>query len=135
MFISNSRIELVDGIRFYEQDVLYDDYIYTGDCQIDVDLDYYNNGFGILLINSNNKILSNVNAALLFRLNHKSLEVIYKENSLQKIVGVFSSAHSITCTDNLQISLRKQIKKLLFSPSLLPRHRSKQTQKNRLWTF
>ena len=107
MFISNSRIELVDGIRFYEQDVLYDDYIYTGDCQIDVDLDYYNNGFGILLINSNNKILSNVNAALLFRLNHKSLEVIYKENSLQKIVGVFSSAHSITCTDNLQISLRK----------------------------
>ena len=107
MFISNSRIELVDGIRFYEQDVLYDDYIYTGDCQIDVDLDYYNNGFGILLINSNNKILSNVNAALLFRLNHKSLEVIYKENSLQKIVGVFSSAHSVTCTDNLQISLRK----------------------------
>ena len=107
MFISNSRIELVDGIRFYEQDVLYDDYIYTGDCQIDVDLDYYNNGFGILLINSNNKILSNVNAALLFRLNHKSLEVIYKENGLQKIVGVFSSAHSITCTDNLQISLRK----------------------------
>ena len=107
MFISNSRIELVDGIRFYEQDVLYDDYIYTGDCQIDVDLDYYNNGFGILLINSNNKILSNINAALLFRLNHKSLEVIYKENSLQKIVGVFSSAHSITCTDNLQISLRK----------------------------
>ena len=107
MFISNSRIELVDGIRFYEQDVLYDDYIYTGDCQIDVDLDYYNNGFGILLINSNNKILSNVNAVLLFRLNHKSLEVIYKENSLQKIVGVFSSAHSVTCTDNLQISLRK----------------------------
>lgn len=107
MFISNSRIELIDGIRFYEQDVLYDDYIYTGDCQIDVDLDYYNNGFGILLINSNNKILSNVNAALLFRLNHKSLEVIYKENSLQKIVGVFSSAHSVTCTDNLQISLRK----------------------------
>lgn len=107
MFISNSRIELVDGIRFYEQDVLYDDYIYTGDCQIDVDLDYYNNGFGILLINSNNKILSNVNAALLFRLNHKSLEVIYKENNLQKIVGVFSSAHSVTCTDNLQISLRK----------------------------
>jgi hypothetical protein len=107
MFISNSRIELVDGIRFYEQDILYDDYIYTGDCQIDVDLDYYNNGFGILLINSNNKILSNVNSALLFRLNHKSLEVIYKENSLQKIVGVFSYAHSITCTDNLQISLRK----------------------------
>ena len=107
MFISNSRIELVEGIRFYEQDVLYDDYIYTGDCQIDVDLDYYNNGFGILLINSNNKILSNVNSALLFRLNHKSLEIIYKENSLQKIVGVFSSAHSVTCTDNLKISLRK----------------------------
>ena len=107
MFRPNSRIELVNGIRFYEQDILYDDYIYSGSCQIEVDLDYYNNGFGILLIGSNNKILSKNNTALLFRLNHKSLEIIYKENDLQKIIGVFSSAYAMTCTDNLKMILRK----------------------------
>ena len=108
MFMPNSRIELVDGIRFYEQDLIYDDYIYSGDIQIEVDIDYYNNGFGIVLINSNNKILSNINSVLMFKLNHKSLEVIYKENDLQRIIGVFSSAYSCTCTDNLKIMLRKK---------------------------
>ena len=108
MLQPNSRIELVDGIRFYEQDILYDDYIYTGSCQIEVDFDYYNNGFGIVLINSNNnKTMAKDNSALLFRLNHKSLEVIYKEGSMQKIVGTFSSAHAKTCTDNLKMILRK----------------------------
>lgn len=115
MFMANSRIELVEGIRFYEQDVLYDDYIYSGSCQIEVDLDYYNNGFGIVLINSNNKILSNINAALLFRLNHKAVEVIYKENNLQRVIGTFSSAYAMTCTDNLKIILRKQDNKYTMS--------------------
>ena len=50
----NSRIELQDGIRFYEQDILYDDYVYSGSCQIELDIDYYNNGFGIVLINAIN---------------------------------------------------------------------------------
>ena len=108
MLQPNSRIELVDGIRFYEQDILYDDYIYTGSCQIEVDFDYYNNGFGIVLINpNNNKTMAKDNSALLFRLNHKSLEVIYKEGSMQKIIGTFSSAHAKTCTDNLKMILRK----------------------------
>ena len=107
MFMPNSRIELINGIKFYEQDLIYDDYIYTGDIQIELDIDYYNNGFGILLINSNNKILSNINSVLMFRLNHKSLEIIYKENDLQRIIGVFSAAHACTCTDNLKIMLRK----------------------------
>ena len=107
MFVPNSRIELVNGIRFYEQDIIYDDYIYSGSCEVEVDVDYYNNGFGIILIDSNNKILSDINAVLLFRLNHKSLEVIYKENDLQKILGTFSSAYSVTCTDNLKVTLKK----------------------------
>ena len=51
MLKSNSRIELLDGIRFYEQDVLYDDYVFTGSFKIELDIDYYNNGFGIMLIN------------------------------------------------------------------------------------
>ena len=107
MFMPSSRIELVDGVKFYEQDIIYDDYIYTGSIQVEVDIDYYNNGFGILLINSNNKVLSNINAILLFKMNHKSLEIIYKENDLQKVIGTFSAAYAYTCVDNLKLILRK----------------------------
>lgn len=107
MFKSNSRIELNNGITFYEQDILYDDYIYSGSCQITLDIDYYNNGFGIVLINATSNVLTTNNSVLLFRLNHKSLEIIYKEHNEQKIMGAYSSAYSRTCTDNLTIVLRK----------------------------
>ena len=108
MLKANSRIELLEGIRFYEQDILYDDYIYTGSCQIELDIDYYNNGFGIVLINATNNLLTTESPAILFRLNHKSVEVIYKESSLQKVLGTYSSAHARTCTDNLKMILRKR---------------------------
>ena len=52
MIQSNSRVEIDNGIKFYEQDILYDDYIYTGNTDIEVTLDYVNPGFGIALINS-----------------------------------------------------------------------------------
>lgn len=107
MLRNNSRIELLNGIRFYEQDILYDDYIYTGSCQIEIDFNYYNNGFGVVFINATDNVLTNSNTALLFRLNHKSLEVIYKENDLQKVIGTYSSAFSRTCTDNLKMIVKK----------------------------
>ena len=108
MLKPNSRIELQDGIRFYEQDILYDDYVYSGSCQIELDIDYYNNGFGIVLINATSNILTSDNSAILFRLNYKSVEIIYKEKSMQKILGTYRSAYSKTCTDNLKIILRKK---------------------------
>ena len=61
MFKSNSRIEYKDGIRFYEQDILYDDYVYTGSCQITLDIDYFNDGFGIVLINATSNIFTSNN--------------------------------------------------------------------------
>jgi hypothetical protein len=105
---ADSRIELLEGIRFYEQDILYDDYIYTGSCQIELDIDYYNNGFGIVLINATNNLLTSESPAILFRLNHKSVEVIYKESALQKVLGTYSSSYARTCTDNLKMILRKR---------------------------
>ena len=117
MLQSNSRIELSDGIRFYEQDILYDNYIYSGSCKIEMDIDYYNNGFGIVFINPNNNILmAKDTAALMFRLNHKSLEVIYKEGALQKILGTYSSTYAKTCTDNLKLILKKD--KNIYSMSI-----------------
>ena len=36
MFLNNARIEDLEGIRFYEQDVLYNNNIYTDDIEITV---------------------------------------------------------------------------------------------------
>ena len=65
MIQSNSRVEIDNGIKFYEQDILYDDYIYTGNTDIEVTLDYVNPGFGIALINSEGNYLSEKKEILL----------------------------------------------------------------------
>ena len=62
MFQSNCRVNTEDKIVFYEKDVLYDDHMYSGNCSIEIDLDYLNSGFGILLINASSSILSNKNS-------------------------------------------------------------------------
>jgi hypothetical protein len=105
---SNCRISTEDRITFYEKDVLYDNHIYSGDCRIEVSVDYINNGFGIMLINATSHTLTKSNGIIMFKLTHKSLEVIYKENDLQRVLGSYRAALSITGTDDLKIILQKQ---------------------------
>lgn len=107
MFQSNCRVNTEDKIVFYEKDVLYDDHMYSGNCSIEIDLDYLNSGFGILLINASSSILSNKNSVILFKLNHKSIDIIYKENDLQRVIGSYRASLSVAGTENLKISLQK----------------------------
>ena len=51
MFQSTSRIESDNGIKFYEKDVLFDDYVYNNDLDLELTIDYVNTGFGIIFIN------------------------------------------------------------------------------------
>ena len=51
MFQSTSRIESDNGIKFYEKDVLFDDYVYNNNIDIEITIDYINTGFGIMFIN------------------------------------------------------------------------------------
>lgn len=108
MLQSNCRISTEDRITFYEKDVLYDNHIYSGDCRIEVSIDYINNGFGIMLINATSHTLTKSNGIIMFKLTHKSLEAIYKENDLQRVLGSYRAALSIAGTDDLKIILQKQ---------------------------
>lgn len=108
MLQSNCRISTEDRITFYEKDVLYDNHIYSGDCRIEVSVDYINNGFGIMLINATSHTLTKSNGIIMFKLTHKSLEAIYKENDLQRVLGSYRAALSIAGTDDLKIILQKQ---------------------------
>ena len=107
MIQKNSRVEFANGIKFYEQDLLYDDYIYSGSSTISVTLDYKNPGFGVALISSTSSTLTNTNAVLLFRIRHKALEIIYKENDLQTVLGTYSVTQAQTVTENLTFIIDK----------------------------
>ena len=107
MIQKNSRVEFANGIKFYEQDLLYDDYIYSGSSTISVTLDYKNTGFGIALIASTNSTLTNNNAVLLFRLRHKALEIIYKENDLQTVLATYNASQAKTIAENLVFTVNK----------------------------
>lgn len=108
MLQPTSRIEMDNGIKFYEQDILYDDYIYTGDLDILMTLDYSSSGFGIALISSEGLSLADKEEILLFKISNKVAEVIYKNKDSQKTLASFNSAYAKTVTANLQFKLSKR---------------------------
>lgn len=108
MLQPNSRINLENGIKFYEQDILFDNYIYTGDFDIALTLNYASPGFGIGLINSEGKSLSDKEEVLLFKLGQKSVDVIHMNKDAQKVLATFNSAYAKTYTENLTYTLQKR---------------------------
>lgn len=48
IFLGNSRVEQLNGMKFYEQDVVMLDYIYTGDTYVDLEVEYNYPGVGIV---------------------------------------------------------------------------------------
>ena len=107
MIQKNSRVEFANGIKFYEQDLLFDDYIYSGSSTISVTLDYKNTGFGIALISSTSSSLTNNNSVLLFRMRHKVLEIIYKQDDSQIILATYNASKAKTVTENLVFTVAK----------------------------
>ncbi|MGL4877936.1 hypothetical protein [Paraclostridium dentum] len=108
MLQPNSRIYLEEGIKFYEQDILYDNYIYTGDFDIALTLNYALPGFGIGLTNSEGISLEDKEEVLLFKAGQKSVDVIYMNKDAQKTLATFSSAYAKTYTEDLKYILQKR---------------------------
>ena len=108
MLQPNSRINLENGIKFYEQDILFDNYIYTGDFDIALTLNYENPGFGIGLTNSEGKTLSDKEEVILFKLGQKCVDVIHMNRDAQKVLATFNSAYAKTYTENLEYKLQKR---------------------------
>lgn len=108
MLQPNSRINLENGIKFYEQDILFDNYIYTGDFDIALTLNYATPGFGIGLTNSEGKTLSDKEEVILFKLGQKCVDVIHMNRDAQKVLATFNSAYAKTYTENLEYKLQKR---------------------------
>lgn len=109
MFQSTSRIESDNGIKFYEPDILFDDYIYKDDLDIVLSLDYINVGFGILFINSENTALNDKDEKLLFKLGNQDIQVIYKSKlQEQTTVLTASCTYAKTVTEGLEFKIQKR---------------------------
>lgn len=109
MLQTTSRIDSDNGIKFYEKDILFDDYVYNGDLDIELTLDYMNNGFGILFINSEGSSLVDKDEKLLFKLGNKNVQVIYKSNIQEQHTILTASCSSVkTISKNLKFKITKR---------------------------
>lgn len=108
MLQPNSRISMDNGIKFYEQDILYDDYIYTGDFDIALNLEYCTPGFAIGLVNSEGKTLDDKDQILLFKIGQKNVDIIFLNKDSQKTLATYNSAYAKTYTANLKYILQKR---------------------------
>lgn len=108
MLQSNSRISMDNGIKFYEQDILYDDYIYTGDFDVALNLEYCTPGFAIGLVNSEGKTLEDKDQVLLFKIGQKNVDIIFLNKDSQKTLATYNSAYAKTYTANLKYTLQKR---------------------------
>ena len=108
MLQPNSRISMDNGIKFYEQDILYDDYIYTGDFDIALNLEYCTPGFAIGLVNSEGKTLEDKDQVLLFKIGQKNVDIIFLNKDSQKTLATYNSAYAKTYTADLKYILQKR---------------------------
>lgn len=116
MFNQYSRTQLIDekGIYFYEQDVIYDDYSYQGDMIIDITLNYYYNGFGIVLFPQPGQKMENQKTNYLFKISGQEISVYLRNN--ETLTKVKSNSISITPPlADLQLKFSKVGKKITIT--------------------
>ena len=79
LFEPNSRIEKNDnGVRFYEQDIIFSDYLFEGDAEVDLTIDYLHPGFGVVLAEKYKGGPRNSEKAHLFKLGNNAFYVFEK---------------------------------------------------------
>lgn len=108
MLQPNSRVSMESGIKFYEQDILYDDYIYSGDFDIALNLEYCTPGFALGLTNSEGSSLADKEQILLFKMGQKDVDIIFSNKDSQKTLATYNSAFAKTYTDDLKYTLQKR---------------------------
>lgn len=114
MFQPISRIENVKGVRFYEQDILFDDYVYTDDVQIHINANFLTPGIGIALMKSEGLPLQEQKEAYLFKLGYREASVYYRNNSVQrKTMNVATALYPPK--DHLEIIFTKRGRKVTLN--------------------
>lgn len=107
MLIKDARVENNNGIRFFEKDILKDDYVFSEDVEVSVTIDYILPGFGVVLMDSGGDSSSEKSNAYLFKIGYKQASVHHAGSGFQNLEKQISSHKIKTITEGMKITLRK----------------------------
>lgn len=113
MIQENCRIENINGYKFYEQDILYDDYMFSNDIQLTVDLDYVSPGFGIALADNEGSSIKEKRFAYLFKIGYKEASIYYSTKEGKTLIKQLSIKEAYTIQENMKFTFIKQGKKVI----------------------
>ncbi len=106
MFEQSGRIKRdSQGIRFYEKDIIYSDYIFIGDAKIELEIDYINYGFGIVLMRYEENSESN-SGTYIFKIGNFRFDAIKKTSLSQENMMTISNNITIP-NESLKLELSK----------------------------
>lgn len=112
MLQENCRIEKFNGYRFYEQDILFDDYMFSNDIELTVDLNYVSPGFGIALIDNEGYSIKEKRFSYLFKIGYKEAGIYYSTKEERSLVKQLSIRQAYTIQENMKLTFIKQGKKV-----------------------
>ena len=114
MFQNNCRVINKNGYKFYEKDILYDDYIFNNNIQIDIDVTYITPGFGIVLMDDEGYSLNDKNTIYLFSIGYRSVNVYYVKNNIRTLLTQISTVNANTIQEHLKYTFIKKNKKIII---------------------
>lgn len=112
MLQQNCRIAKYNGYKFYEKDILHDDYTFTHDIQVNVNVTYTTPGFGIALIDAGSYSIKEKPDAYLFKIGYREASVHYSTSAKTTLIKQISCQEAITIQDNMIFVLKKSGKKI-----------------------
>lgn len=116
MIQNNCRIDVNGGIRFFDQDILIDDYIYNDYAEVELIVSYNTPGFGIVLFNNTNNLLSSESEVFVFRIGYREASIEYKAGYLSRtVLTVPTTIIPDANNNNLKVVFKKYKKNIYFS--------------------
>ena len=113
MLQENCRIEKFKGFRFYEKDVLYDDYIFTNDIKITVDVTYVTPGFGIAIMDNDGYSIKEKNDIYLFKIGYKEASIYYSNSKQNELIKQITLSEAKTIQEHMKFTFTKKDKKII----------------------
>lgn len=112
MLQSNCRISDFNGYRFYEKDILHDNYEFTYDVQITVDVTYITPGFGIALIDTGSSSIDEKPDSYLFKVGYREASIYFSSAKGLELIKQISCPESKTIQEHMIFELKKYGKKV-----------------------
>ena len=108
MLQKNCRIKKLNNLKFYEKDILFDDYVFTHNLEIEVNATYITPGFGLALIDSSEGTSLDVKpSCYLFKIGYREASVYYSSSTGLQIVDQISCSEAVTIQENMRFKLKK----------------------------